>query len=73
MNIKTIYCSDDETYESELVAYANDKNQIFMQISYANNEYDFQHIVLDKLTAIRLVKDLKRQIAFINEMEANNG
>jgi glycine cleavage system regulatory protein len=70
MNLKTIYCSDDETYMSELMAYANDKNQIFMQIT---NEYDYQHIVLDKLTAIRLVKDLKRQIAFINEMEANNG
>jgi glycine cleavage system regulatory protein len=70
MNVKTIYCSDDETYMSELMAYANDKNQIFMQIT---NEYDYQHIVLDKLTAIRLVKDLKRQIAFINEMEANNG
>jgi hypothetical protein len=70
MNVKTIYCSDDQMYMSELMAYANDKNQIFMQITY---EYDYQHIVLDKLTAIRLVKDLKRQIAFINEMEGNNG
>ncbi len=70
MNVKTINCSDDQMYMSELMAYANDKNQIFMQITY---EYDYQHIVLDKLTAIRLVKDLKRQIAFINEMEGNNG
>lgn len=71
-NIKTIYCSDDQDYESELVAYANDKNQIFIQISSPNDVYDFQHIVLNKYTAIKLVKDLKRQIGFINEMEGNN-
>lgn len=71
-NIKTIYCSDDQDYESELVAYANDKNQIFIQISSSNDVYDFQHIVLNKYTAIKLVKDLKRQIGFINEMEGNN-
>lgn len=71
-NVKTIYCSDDETYHSELVAYANDKNQIYMQIYMPGDAYDFQHIVLDKFTAIRLVKDLKRQIGYINESEVNN-
>lgn len=73
MNVKTIYCGDDDTYKTELLAYANDKNQIFIRIYDPEEEssYYSQHIVLDKKTAVRLVKDLKRQISLLEDGGTN--
>lgn len=73
MKVRTIYCSDDESYKTELLAYANTQNQIFIQIYDPEEEssYYSQHIVLDKKTAIRLVKDLKRQISLLEDGGTN--
>jgi hypothetical protein len=69
MNVKTVYLSDDESYRTELVAFANTDNRIFIQIYLPEGDsvYDSQHIVLDKRTAIRLVKDLKREISILDK------
>jgi hypothetical protein len=74
MNVKTIYCCDDVSHKTELLAYANQSNQIYIEVYLPDDDsgYYSQSIVLNKKTAIRLVKDLKRQIAYINESEVGN-
>ena len=37
-----------------------------------DNMYYLQHIVLDKQTAIRLVKDIKRQISYLKDEVSND-
>lgn len=68
MRVKTSYCSVNEDYYTELEAYANNQNQIYISISVPGGEmHEHQHIVLDKKTAIRLAKDLRREISFLTE------
>lgn len=69
MNVKTIYCCDDENHKTELTAYANQSNQIYIEVYLPDDDsgYYSQGIVLDKKTAIRLVKDLKRHISFLED------
>ena len=68
MRVKTTYCSTDEKYYTELVAYMNAQNQIFIMISKPDGDgWDSQHIVLDKKTAIKLAKDLRREISFMED------
>ena len=68
MKIKTSYCSVDETNYTELEAYANTQNQIYISISIPGGDFrEVQSIVLDKKTAIRLAKDIRREISFIED------
>jgi hypothetical protein len=68
MKIKTSYCSVDETNYTELEAYANTQNQIYISISVPGGDFrEVQSIVLDKKTAIRLAKDIRREISFIED------
>lgn len=60
-----------ETELSELEVFANVHNEIF--ISIENHDYPASFICLDKLTAARLVRELKKQIGLLLESEANNG
>ena len=46
-------------------------NEIFINIEDYNNHNSF--IYLDKMTAVRLVRELKKQIGLINESEVSNG
>ena len=52
-----------ETDDVELVAYCNVHNEIFIEIS---SDYP-AHIVLDKQTAIKFSKELRKQIASIED------
>ncbi len=73
---KTVFCSSDlSEVNHEMLAYANSKNEIFINIydPNENNGYDNQFIALDLLTAIKFVKHLKKEIAIIKDMEVNNG
>jgi hypothetical protein len=55
-----------------MVAYVNQHNEIYISIS-DNQEYlNNQFIALDLLTAIKFVKHLKKEIAFIKGMEVDN-
>ena len=68
MRVKTSYCSVNEDYYTELEAYANNQNQIYISISVPGGAtHEHQHIVLDKKTAIKLAKDLRREISFLTE------
>ena len=63
-NVRLVFNGTErsETQDSELEIFANNKNEIFISIE---DNYP-QHICLDRDTAIRLVKELKRQIGLLN-------
>lgn len=67
MGIKTSYCSVSTEYYTELEAFANSRNLIYISISVPGDENRQQHITLDKKTAIRLAKDLRREISFLED------
>jgi hypothetical protein len=58
------------TEEHSLVSYSNINNEIYLCIDMPNYLESF--ICLDKLTAVALVRELKKQIGFL-ESEVNNG
>jgi len=49
-----------KTDEHSLVAFSNTNNEIYLSIEIPNNYPSF--ICLDKSTAVRLVRELKKQI-----------
>ena len=71
-NTKLVFIGTEKSKsdEHELVCYNNTNNEIYINISYPNYESAF--ICLDKSTAIKLHRELKKQISFI-ESEVNNG
>lgn len=60
-----------QTDETELEVFANVQNEIF--ISIEDGSYPGNFICLDKATAVRLVRELKKQIGFLSEGEVYNG
>jgi hypothetical protein len=60
-----------QTDETELEVFANVQNEIF--ISIQDESYPGNFICLDKATAVRLVRELKKQIGFLMEGEVYNG
>jgi hypothetical protein len=76
-NVKLVFygTEESETNGQELVAYANSLNSIFIKIknSDCNHDFESQIICLSKLSAIRLVRELKKQIGYIKESEGLNG
>ena len=71
-NVKLIFQGTErsKTESSELEAFANIHNEICITIEDQN--YPGSIIFLDKSTAIRLVRELKKQIGFLIESEVNN-
>lgn len=68
--IKTTYlCSSND--DTEMQMYVNSENQIYIYIDL--NDGQFGYICLDKQTAIKFSKDLKREISYIKESEVSNG
>ena len=62
---------NSQTQDHELKLYANHENEIYIDIDIP--EINSSFIALDKETAIKLSKELRKQIAIINEIEKNNG
>jgi len=62
---------DTGTDDNELVCYKTICNEIMIQIKGSNGE--FSHIYLDKSTSIKLHRELKKQISFIEDEEVSNG
>jgi hypothetical protein len=58
-----------ETEEHSLVAYCNINKEIYLCIDMPNYEQSF--ICLDKSTAVRLVRELKKHIGYL-ESEVDN-
>ena len=68
---KIIFCASDKLQqESELQAFLNTENEIYIEIDMGDCPPSF--ITLNKETAVKFVKHLKREIAKI-EMESTNG
>jgi hypothetical protein len=71
-NVKLIF--QEKATEKQLQCYANDFNEIYIEI--LDNDFDvnynIQSISLDRNTAIRLVRELKKQIGYL-ESEVTNG
>ena len=72
-NTKIVFLGTEksQTENHELLCYSNDKNEIFISIEMEGYESSF--ICLDKSTAIKLHRELKKHISFLNESEVFNG
>ena len=62
--------SKSETEEHSIVCYNNVNNEIYLALDMPDFETSF--ICLDRSTAIKLQKELKKQISFL-ESEVGNG
>ncbi len=62
---KKIYVCDVDT-DAELQVYANDKNQIYVQIETGSDYGGFACVVLDYETAMGLLKDLRAELKTIS-------
>lgn len=53
--------------ETELILHFNDYNEIYIEIKDPEcaHDWDSQYIFLDKQTAIKLAKELRRQISLL--------
>jgi hypothetical protein len=70
--VRVKYISENESYQTEMVCYANQADQIYIEISNGEDDpYGTQHIVLSKETAKRLAKDLRREISFLPDGQTN--
>lgn len=72
-NVKLVFSGTEtsRTDEHTLVCYINANNDIFIEIE--TNDMVCSHICLDRATAIKLHRELKKQISFITESEVNLG
>jgi predicted ATP-dependent endonuclease of OLD family len=76
-NLKTIFLGAEGTgtEENQLECFCNISNKISITIfDESVNNYGYPNVIqLDKNTAIRLSKELRKQIALIEESEVYNG
>ena len=74
-NVLTIFCGSEHTASAQLQCFADDNNQLSISIDNDSSDPGINggYISLDKYTAIKLSKELRRQIAIINEKEVQNG
>lgn len=72
-NVKLVFSGTETstTEDHSLVCYLNAFNEIYIQVK--ESEEQFSHICLDRSTAIKLHRELKKQISFIQESEVTNG
>ena len=59
-----------ETIEHSLVAYSNTNNEIYLCLDMPN--WDPTFICFDKATAVALVRELKKQIGFLESEVLND-
>jgi len=72
-NVKLIFSGteESETQEHQLQCFANSNNNIYININTGHEFYN-SFICLDKSTAIKLHRELKKQISYL-ESEVKNG
>lgn len=63
-NIKLIFCEQDAT--TELQAYVNNENKLYLEINMHDGSYDPNYICLDLKTSIALLNHLEKQISILN-------
>jgi hypothetical protein len=68
MKVRTIFCSSEKSkHRKELEIYSTEDNQISIGVSYRDELIAAQWILLDKETAIRLSRILRREISFLRD------
>jgi hypothetical protein len=71
-NVKLVFCGDEQTENTkkEMQVYVNQYQKLYIEINdisdYAQGWDSLQYIVLDKQTAIKFSKELRKQIALID-------
>ena len=65
-NVKLVFYGSDEGQltHHELTVFANTKNELFIEIS---DGYTMMFTALDKETAIKLSKEIRKQISYLEE------
>jgi len=63
------HTTEKSNLDTFLQCYCNDSNEIFIKIDEVEREFPSQCICLDKETAIKFSKELRKQISFIEEVE----
>jgi hypothetical protein len=55
--------------QTELIAHCNQNNEIYIEIKEPEcaHDWDYQFICLDKETAIKLAKELRKQISMLED------
>ena len=66
-NIKIIFGGTDNTPEQEMQVYYNTNNEIFIKIYHWETPDQPEIITLNKASAVKLSKVLKREISKIQE------
>jgi hypothetical protein len=68
IKLKFYGTQNSKTETQSLEAYCNENNEIYLNIKdeNSNHGFDSQHICLDKETAIRLSREIRKQIALID-------
>lgn len=69
-NIKLVFLSSDKSgIKTEMQCFYNTQNEIYISISNGESIMDQQFICLDKETAVKFVKHLKKEISYIEKEE----
>jgi hypothetical protein len=61
--------SGTDSRELEVVSFPDNLIKVTISESLNNSGHEFKSIFLDKKTAIKLHRELKKQISFINDIE----
>jgi len=66
-NVKLVFCGDEETENTnkEMQMYINQFGKLYMCITDVYDD-NFQYTALDKQTAIKFSKELRKQIALMD-------
>jgi hypothetical protein len=74
MKVKTIFVSSEKSeHDSELQVYATDDGELLISIYSPGEELYAQWVSLDKQTAIKFSKIVRREISFLKDEEVGNG
>lgn len=64
-NTKFIFTGDNTSEGQELQVYCNSSNEVFIKVYHWETPEQSEYITLNKATAVKLVKVLKREISKI--------
>jgi|LakMenEpi12Oct12_1017442.scaffolds.fasta_scaffold08294_2 hypothetical protein len=68
MAVELKFVQEKSNLEPTLRVYATDQNQIFILIEYLDDQdYEKRAVKLDKFTSIKLAKELRKQISFLED------
>ena len=69
MPVHSIFQSDDDQVDTAIMAWVNQDGKLYIQIS-EKDKTDFYvpaYVVLDKRTAIKFAKELRKEISYMED------